>query len=90
MPWASRWRTTAINQGLDSVDTNNPRGPAKLSARFTGSPNLYLTDAVAPVPGEYCALLWPPVGGFIYAWFFGFKPDPTANFPYGFSVEPDR
>jgi len=78
----SNWRRNVQLFGL-------PFQGIRKIARLVGQPTIAVSDREMGIPG--ICLLYQNflVTEFWTDWFAVTRPDPNANFPYGFNVEPD-
>jgi len=84
----SKWRQNVSDQGLVGFGAGVPGGPIRLAARLLDSvvPRDYLTDIVSAG-----LVLWVRVPADVLgSYTVGSFTPLTANFPFGFNVEPDR
>lgn len=85
----SRWRSLAIEIGLDEAFGVPVKGKVFLAARHTLFPSIVITNQTPGVPNFFSWVISPPGTGLVTGRLF-VAPTSGLNFPYHVPVNPDH
>lgn len=84
----SRWRSWALEYGMDTRPVTGMARPIELAASYTDTPFVFLTNDVYPEFGF--TMGFQRLGPGLPTPFFAQPVDTSLPFPYGEDVLPDR